>query len=70
MCELTGLRNSAKAVVVKLEYEGPMTYSEIGDELAMPDSTLDDALECLREEGAVRKVYEDDARSPKYAPVE
>lgn len=67
MCEQTGLPPSAKLVKKVIVWHGPLSYGEIVEEAELPETTVDGAIRRLREQDVVRKVYEDDARSPKYA---
>ena len=65
---LTRLPPAPTLVYKILEFQGPLTYSELLDEAKLPESTLKDALQTLRDHDlVVRQYHSDDARSHLYA---
>lgn len=65
---ITDLPPSAKLVYKILEYEDPLTYSEIVSETGLPESTVSDSLERLRNlDAVVRQHCPHDARMQIYS---
>lgn len=62
---------SAKLVYKTLEYEGPMTQSQLATASMLPSRTVRDALSRLDEAGIVEeRIFIPDARKSTYALVE
>lgn len=66
MSNLYDLPPSAKYIHKVLTYEGPLTYGEIVEETNLPESTVDDALDRLRQCEDVRFLACSDARVRRY----
>lgn len=67
---LEDLPPSAKFVYKVLQYEGPLTQSELVDETHLPQVTVRSAIDRLEDAGLVDNNYDlTDARKKVYNPV-
>lgn len=68
--DLEDLPPSAKYVYRTLEYEGPLTQSELADETLLPMSTVRKALRALEDIDAIEHERpSDDLRRKRYRTV-